>query len=60
MRYQATVYHGGSLLGLGRCETGKQWRDRERAEREGDRMRAKAERMFGGSPIIEVAEIEDD
>lgn len=56
-RYQAHVYHGGSLAGLGRWASGKRWRDRRRAEREGARLADQAYRVVGGSPIVDIAEI---
>lgn len=57
-KYQAVVYHGGNLLGLGRWATGKMWSSRDRAVRDGDRLADAARRVVGGSPIVEIVEIE--
>jgi len=56
-RYQAIVYLGGELLGLGRWATGRRWADRRRAEREGERLADAASRVVGGSPTIEIVEV---
>lgn len=58
-QYQAHVYHGGTLRGLGRWATGRLWASRERAEREGRGLADAASRIAGGSPIIEIVEVED-
>lgn len=53
-KYQATVYHGGTLHGLGIWAVGKRWRDAERAQAEGDRLARQCRQVAGGSPVIEV------
>lgn len=56
-KYQASVYHGGTMLGYGLWRKGKQWATKEAAEREGRRMAYEAKVACGGSPEIEIVEI---
>jgi hypothetical protein len=56
IRYQAIVYHGGNLLGLGRWASGKRWQDRERAEAEGERLARQCGQLVGGKPVVQIQE----
>ncbi len=56
VKYRAVVCHGGELRGLGVWKRGRRWRDRERAEREGQRIAAKCKQVVGGLPEVIIEE----
>lgn len=56
--YRATVYHGGSLLGLGRWATGREWPSYIEARLDGERLAEDARLTVGGHPTVEVEEIQ--
>lgn len=53
--YQAAVYHGGTLHGLGIWARGRRWSSRARAAREGERLAAQCRQTVGGDPVVEIS-----
>ena len=56
-KFQATVYHGGSLRGLGSYGSTKKFKTEKAATRAGNRLAAKCHQICGGSPFVEIYEI---
>jgi len=51
-KVEYTVYHGGSLMGLGR------WSGPHATRREAEESADECSRIVGGSPIIKIEKIE--
>ena len=56
-KFQATVFHGGRLLGLGSYGSTKQFKSEAAATRAAQRLAAKCRKICGGSPSVEIYEI---
>ena len=56
-KFQAIVYHGGQLLGLGSYGSTKKFKSEAAAKRAGERLAAKCRKICGGNPSVELYEI---
>ncbi len=52
--YSATVYHGGSLAGMGIYGSTKNFKSIDTAERAGQKLKIKCKKMCGGCPTHEI------